>query len=340
MSALNITAAVPGDRVAWAADIADAWTSARDSVVQVGRRLIEAKAALPHGAFKAMVQMDLPFSRMTAYRLMAVAEDGRINGVTHGLHLPASWRMLYELSRLDDGTFYRLLEAGEISPDMTRQDAVRLRRAANKAATAGAEFQPFEGGTVEGLRGLAETGERFGVILADPPWTFEVRSDRGKSRAPEYPTMSLAEITALPVADLAEKSAVLYLWSTVPHLRNSLDIMEAWGFEYKSEFVWVKDKAGTGYWNRNRHEPLLIGTRGGKVAPAPEDLVGSVVEAEVGRHSKKPEIFHEIIEAYHGPRRRIELFARRERPGWATWGNEVPEIEQPKAAAGEAFEPP
>jgi N6-adenosine-specific RNA methylase IME4 len=99
--------------------------------------------------------------------------------------------------------------------------------------------------------------------------------------------------------------------------------LHAWGFTYKSNFVWVKDRIGTGYWNRNRHELLLVGTHGDISAPAPRHRFDSVIEAHRGRHSVKPFHFHEIIEDMFPLLKRVELFARTTRVGWAQWGNEV-----------------
>ena len=112
---------------------------------------------------------------------------------------------------------------------------------------------------------------KFGVVLADPEWQFETWSDDGKDRAPEnhYPTSDLQEIKDRDVPSICADDCVLFLWATVPLLDQAMVVMDAWGFNYVSQFVWVKDKAGTGYWNRNRHELLLVGTRGSVPAPAP-----------------------------------------------------------------------
>ena len=103
--------------------------------------------------------------------------------------------------------------------------------------------------------------------------------------------------------------------------------MDAWGFEYRSNYVWVKDRIGTGYWNRNAHEHLLIGVRGNIPAPAMGTQWESVVEAPVGEHSAKPDVFLKMVEEYYPNLPKIELNCRGEgRPGWAVWGNEA-EIE-------------
>jgi N6-adenosine-specific RNA methylase IME4 len=93
--------------------------------------------------------------------------------------------------------------------------------------------------------------------------------------------------------------------------------MEAWGFNYKSQFIWVKDRAGTGYWNRNQHEILLLGTRGNVPAPAPGEQYPSTITAPVTTHSTKPDAFAEMIEAMFPTLPRIEMFARKKKDGTA-----------------------
>lgn len=167
----------------------------------------------------------------------------------------------------------------------------------------------------------------FDVILADPPWTFATYSVKGKGRSAErhYPCMPLADIKALPVAAIAASSCALYLWTTVPHLANAIGVISAWGFTYKSQFVWRKNRQATGYWAANQHEMLLIAARGGRIAPRFRGirLASSVIDAPVRQHSRKPDEARRIIEAYHPDARRIELFARERSPGWTVFGNET-----------------
>lgn len=173
-------------------------------------------------------------------------------------------------------------------------------------------------------RALAEECVKYGVIYADPPWSFEVYGEGGKNRSAEnhYPVMDLAAIKALPVP--AASDAVLFLWATGPMMPQALEVLRAWGFEYRSQLVWVKPRAGTGYWARSSHELLLIGVSGDVPAPAPGMQPESVVEAPLGRHSEKPEIFAEIIEKMFPNLPKVELFSRSPRPGWAAMGNEMP----------------
>ena len=170
-------------------------------------------------------------------------------------------------------------------------------------------------------------GGRYAVVYADPPWHFEVYNEQSgveRAAANHYPTMSTADICAMPVADLATPDAVLFMWTTSPHLPEALRIIAAWGFEYKTNVVWVKDKIGLGYLVRNQHEVLLIATRGDIPTPLPANRPSSVIEAPRGKHSRKPDEAYDLIERMYPELPRIELFARQVREGWACWGNEVP----------------
>lgn len=169
---------------------------------------------------------------------------------------------------------------------------------------------------------------RYGAILADPPWKFETWSEKGKGRSPErhYECLSVAEIMALPVADLAASDCVLFLWTTWPHLPNALETIKAWGFSYKTDaFLWVKMKngapsIGTGYWTRANSECCLLATRG-KPKRRKRDVPQVILEPR-REHSRKPESARERIERLvDGPY--VELFARSQRPGWDAWGNQI-----------------
>ena len=169
--------------------------------------------------------------------------------------------------------------------------------------------------------------KKYGVILADPEWQFETYSPKGKtmtSAENHYPTSSLDAIKARDVPSIAAKDCVLFLWATVPMLPQALEVMHAWGFpKYVSQVVWIKNKAGTGYWFRNKHEILLVATRGDVPAPAMGTQWESVVEADVARHSEKPDVFYELIESYFPNLPKIELNQRKRRDGWDGWGLEA-----------------
>lgn len=172
---------------------------------------------------------------------------------------------------------------------------------------------------------MALPDKRYAVALLDPPWRFEVRSrESGMDRAAEnhYPTMTLDAIKELEIP--AAEDALLGLWTTVPFAHIAHACLDLWGFDYVSQMVWVKTRVAKGYWFRNRHEILLIATRGSIPAPAPGDQFESVIEAPQGKHSAKPERVYEIIESYFPTLPKLEMFARGEpRPGWDRWGLEA-----------------
>lgn len=169
------------------------------------------------------------------------------------------------------------------------------------------------------------TPRKYPVIYADPPWRYENPPMGGTNRSIEnhYPTMTLDEICALPVAEIAADNAILYLWATAPKLIECMKVIEAWGFDYRTNMVWVKDKIGMGYHARNQHELLLIAKRGNMPPPEAGKQPSSVVHAERNEHSAKPVEFYEIIERNYPGVGKIELFCRSPREGWAVWGNQA-----------------
>lgn len=194
------------------------------------------------------------------------------------------------------------------------------------------------------FHGLHANG--YGAILADPPWRFATYNEKGRQRCPDwkrfkgsparhYETMSLDEICTLPVRLLAAEHCVLFLWATWPLLTDALQVIGAWGFRYKTcAFDWMKahtgqidmfrDDAdalmGTGYWSRANSEPCLLATRG-KPRRLAADVRMGIIEPR-REHSRKPDCVHERIERLvAGPY--VELFARRRRPNWDAWGDQV-----------------
>jgi N6-adenosine-specific RNA methylase IME4 len=164
----------------------------------------------------------------------------------------------------------------------------------------------------------------YPVILADPPWRFKVWGEKtGMDRAADnhYPTMALEDICTLQVP--AADDCVLFLWRTGSTSRKAHQVIDAWGFECKSEFVWGKDRIGNGYWVRDKHEVLMIATRGNPPAPAPGENHDSLQLLPKGKHSAKPERFYEIIEKWFPSCDKLEMFARAPRDGWDSWGNEL-----------------
>lgn len=172
-------------------------------------------------------------------------------------------------------------------------------------------------------RPLASDIGVFPVIYADPPWQYDANTtDPSRVIENQYPTMPLADILALPVAEICTSDAVLFLWATSPLLWKAMAVLSAWGFSYQSSMVWVKDKIGMGYWSRSQHELLLIATTGNPPKPAPADRPSSVLLAPRLDHSAKPVEMYQIIERMFPSLPKIELFARTQRDGWHAWGNQ------------------
>jgi N6-adenosine-specific RNA methylase IME4 len=160
---------------------------------------------------------------------------------------------------------------------------------------------------------------RFRTILADPPWDIGQMGGRYGAHT-HYDLMTLERITQLPVADLAEDNAHLYLWVINGAIREGIDVMEAWGFTYWAPLTWIKPRYGLRQYLRQQTEHLLLGTRGR--APVKFRGQGTWMYAPLQEHSHKPEEQYAMIERRSdGPY--LELFARRRQPGWSAWGNQI-----------------
>jgi len=189
--------------------------------------------------------------------------------------------------------------------------------------------------------------------MADPPWSYEMRSEKGYAKAPEaqYATMPLAEIAAMPVELLAAEDCLLWLWAVNPQLPQALEVLVAWGFTFKTAGTWLKRSTrgkvsfGTGYILRSANEPFLIGARGrpkttratrSAVITRDERLRGMednwplgtiTIEAAGREHSRKPDEAYVACEELMPGARRLDLFSRQRRQGWVSWGNEVGKFE-------------
>lgn len=185
----------------------------------------------------------------------------------------------------------------------------------------GAAFQRTKAVEIE-----AEKLGKFVVLYADPPWRYENPPMGGSNRSIEnhYPTMELEQICTLPVGGLAHENSVLFMWATSPKLAECMQVITAWGFNYRTDMVWIKDKIGMGYHVREQHEALLIAKRGELPPPAVDARPASVIEAPRLEHSAKPPVFYEILDRMYPGVRKIELFSREKvaREGWTNWGNQ------------------
>jgi N6-adenosine-specific RNA methylase IME4 len=179
---------------------------------------------------------------------------------------------------------------------------------------------------------LAAQGQKFSTILADPPWRFTNRTGKmapEHRRLSRYDTMTFEDISALPVGQIAANPAHLYLWVPNALLPEGIQVLRAWGFEYKSNIVWHKirkdggsDGRGVGFYFRNVTEMVLFGVRGKNARTlAPGRRQVNMVQTQKREHSRKPDELYPIIEAC-SPGPFFELFARGTRPNWTTFGNQ------------------
>ena len=195
-------------------------------------------------------------------------------------------------------------------------------------ATKGAAEKPSLTGTLKENAGKVKEQPTNGIIYADPPWHYDRKHGSGVAEN-HYPTMSIEEICALPVSELAAKDSALFLWATFPQLNEAFRVIDAWGFKYKTlAFLWLKQNRkadswfyGMGFWTRSNAEVCLLATRG-----RPKRQCAGIhqfVISHIEQHSKKPDEVRDKIVKLMGDQPRVELFARQKTPGWDVWGNEV-----------------
>ena len=177
---------------------------------------------------------------------------------------------------------------------------------------------------------IYNTNKKYNIIYADPPWSYRDKALSGNRGAGcKYEVMDTSQISMFPVADIAADDCTLFMWVTMPKLNECFDLIEAWGFTYKTcAFTWVKRNKksfswfwGMGGWTRANAEICLLSTRG-----KPKRVsagVHSIIDTPIEAHSKKPEIVRDKIVELMGDLPRIELFARQHAEGWDCWGNEA-----------------
>lgn len=181
---------------------------------------------------------------------------------------------------------------------------------------------------------FGQNGQRYSVILADPAWRYRNSGKKVNGAAEKhYQCMTQKQLCALPVHQLSDDVCVLLLWTTWPFMKDAIALAEAWGFQYVNCFLdWVKLTStgklhfGLGYRTRGNTEPLLFCVKGQDQKLKNSSSVSQVMIAPIEQreHSKKPEVTFDLIEKYFKPHlKRIELFARKTRPGWDVWGNET-----------------
>ncbi|WP_456449621.1 MT-A70 family methyltransferase [Hydrogenimonas sp.] len=181
----------------------------------------------------------------------------------------------------------------------------------------------------------AMEGKKFYTILADPPWQFQNRTGKmapEHKRLNRYPTLSLEEIKTIPVQNVLKESAHLYLWVPNALLAEGLDVMQAWGFTYKTNLIWYKvrkdggpDRRGVGFYFRNVTEMILFGVKGKNARTLqPGRSQENIIISRKREHSRKPDEQYKVIESC-SPGPYLEMFARGPREGWSVWGNQAEE---------------
>ena len=219
------------------------------------------------------------------------------------------------------------------SDRLTDEDRVRLLTEAAERNLDPNEFrhlvQAYLGVLAEKRAGPLPDGE-FHVLLADPPWPYDFAPSESASIESHYPTSDLTSIYRLLPDPLGRcqlaDDAVLFLWAPPPKLADALPVLEAWGFGYVTCAVWDKQVSGMGYWFLQQHEVILVATRGDFSPPPHDQRCPSILGGRRTEHSVKPDALHELIEGWWPDltrTERLELYGRRDRPGWTVWGDEV-----------------
>lgn len=219
--------------------------------------------------------------------------------------------------RRADLTFSHHLEVVKLSPE--KQDEYLDKAAKNKLSVKDLRRLIRKDGVLYNSQDELPEGI-FHLFYADPPWKYDTELG---ATLPEnyYPTMDIEEICAMPIKEMTDTNAVLFMWTTSGFLEKSFEVVHAWGFEYKASFIWDKILHNIGYYNSVRHEILLLCTKGSYPIQNLK-LYDSVYSEEKTEHSKKPEFYYEMIEDLYPNTKKLELFARNRREGWTSFGNQ------------------
>lgn len=298
------------------------------AVVRVDLRALAKQINAAHTAFEDGMRQSLAYAVEAGEKLVLVKEQ-----LSHGEWLPWLKKHFHGTDRTAQRYVSLAGRLPELDSNTTRVSDLSLRgalklitkaRHADGDADPPPEPDPFtlpaDAKSTTDLNTLIAAGEKFGTIYADPPWQYGNQSTRAATDN-HYPTMTLEALAALPVDQLAADDAHLHLWTTNAFLRQSFDILDAWGFEYRSVFVWAKPQMGIGNYWRVSHEFLMLGIRGDAKSFADRSLM-SWAQFDRTEHSSKPEAVRKLIEkASPGPR--LEMFGRRLSDGWTVFGNQI-----------------
>lgn len=240
--------------------------------------------------------------------------DRRRSNLTYGHHVEVNSMKSDDADALLDWAEETIATTGK--PRSVRE----LRGEVHRRKNAVGMRPSSETCTIDDLYDAVDKGLKFGCIYADPPWLYDNQSTRSATHK-HYEGLSVEQLCDLPIERLAADASHLHLWTTNAFLKASFRVIEAWGFEFKSTFVWVKTEMGIGNYWRNSHEILMTAIRGDAKHFYDASLM-SWIETSRGRHSGKPEQVRSMLEkASPGPY--LELFARLRAEGWSSWGNEI-----------------
>jgi len=293
-----------------------------NTFVDVGNALLEIRDKRlyrqEYSTFEEYCREQWNMERRRAYQLMDAAQV--VENVYHGTQiLPTSERQARPLTSLEPAEQVEAWKRVITSTPEGKITAAVVLKAAKEVEREKREERRQD--RIESTPVIPNG--KYNVIYADPPWQYTFGFDIHGAADRHYSTLSITELCNLPIKDLAEDNAVLFLWTTSPKLFDSYEVIKAWGFDYKTSFVWDKVKHVMGHYNSVRHEFLLLCVRG-SFPKQSDTLHDSVIEIERSdEHSEKPEYFRQLIEDMYPISKRIELFARQRAEGWDAWGNEL-----------------
>jgi N6-adenosine-specific RNA methylase IME4 len=216
--------------------------------------------------------------------------------------------------------FSHFQEVAKLTPE--RQESF-LKQASEEKLSVRDLRETIRKADVQFIENVELPDDKFQIIYADPPWKYgNSMPDYFTEQANHYPLMTIQELCDMPIKDITDKNAVLFMWVTSPILEECFQVINAWGFKYKTSFVWDKVKHNMGHYSSVRHEMLLLCIRGSYPKES-SNLRDSVFTEERTQHSKKPDYFYGLIEELYPTGKKIELFSRNKREGWNSYGNQL-----------------
>lgn len=300
---MSIEAVVVEAPEVWAHRIRAGMAKTVDAIIETGQSLMDCKEELGHGNGWPEAVSLAGLGMRTAERLMAISGSAQIRH--NASHLPPSWATLYELTRITPEALDAAISDGVVRPDMTRAQVKHLVPKNPRPPLEAVTWNPNPEAAL------------YSAIVIDPPWQYGNTSTRGAAED-HYGTMTIAELAEMELPALPDSH--LYLWVTNNFMREGFELLDAWGFTQKTILTWVKPQMGMGNYFRSFTEHVLFATRGS--LPTLRNDCPNWFQSDRQRHSQKPDCFYDLVES-SSPGPYMEMFARRRRFGWASWGNEV-----------------